>query len=135
MKHLIAITASILFALTLFPACGGDDDDDNGDDTMMDAAVAPGADAAPAHQCLPAPDPAPSGYPDGCEAGCGQLGGCAIDMGGCPDLIECDREAVVGMCLAICSEQLLSVFATLEGCDAVLGLAKQSLPDFAAVCP
>jgi hypothetical protein len=79
-------------------------------------------------------DPAPEGYPAGCEEGCGALGSCALDTGLCAGLAECDRAGVVDMCLAICTEQLLGVFGTLDGCEAIIGLANQALPGFDVVC-
>ncbi len=105
-------------------ADGASDDDAENDD---DAGGEPG-------ECLAAPDPMPVDYTEGCEQGCGQLAGCAIDQGLCSGAQECDREGFVGMCLSVCNEQLLAVFSTLNGCEEIVGLASQSLPGFPAAC-
>lgn len=71
----------------------------------------------------------------GCDEGCALLADCAIREGECPGLTSCDSAGVVDMCLAICSDQLLAVFDTLDGCEAVVSLATRGLGEpFASAC-
>ena len=149
----------LISLLAISVGCGGDDDDKGSDMGMGAGGMgaggmgaggmgaggmgaggmgAGGMGAGGMGECTPTllpPDEPRMDAPMGCEEGCAALATCAIDEGICPNMKECDREGAAGACMAVCSEQLLGVFQGLMGdCTQIVGLATQSLPEFAAAC-